>query len=134
MPIGPGIYDDLCTEARERARAAGCILIILGGACGSGFSCQASPAATQELPAFLRELADQIERDAPGPAPGMAPGIGPGPGMAPGPPMQARFDDFGDSEHAPIVDQDDRIADDLEIDAEVAAELDRAREINDRRI
>jgi hypothetical protein len=70
MAIGPGVYDDLCTEARQSARAAGCILIILGGACGSGFSCQASPAATHELPAILRELADQIERDAPGIAPG----------------------------------------------------------------
>ena len=37
---GPGVYDDLATDARLKARAAGVVLIVLGGRKGSGFSVQ----------------------------------------------------------------------------------------------
>ena len=62
MPLGPGKYDDLATLVREQAAAVGVIVIVLGGPAGSGFSVQASPAATLNLPTLLRVLADDIER------------------------------------------------------------------------
>jgi hypothetical protein len=61
--IGPGKYDDLATEARERAKATGVILIVIQGEHGSGFSCQANLQVTLELPKMLREMADEIEKD-----------------------------------------------------------------------
>jgi hypothetical protein len=63
--IGPGKYDDLATEARERAKAQGAILIVIQGEHGSGFSCQATLQVTLELPKMLREMADEIEKDLP---------------------------------------------------------------------
>lgn len=61
--IGPGKYDDLCTKAREDAKARGAILIIIDGERGAGFSCQADLAVLCGLPAALRSLANQIEGD-----------------------------------------------------------------------
>jgi hypothetical protein len=61
MAIGPGKYDDVCTVARETANAEGCILVILDGSQGSGFSCQATIEITVKLPALLRKVADEIE-------------------------------------------------------------------------
>lgn len=70
MPVGPGKYDDLCTYVREQAKAAGAIVIVIGGAKGAGFSVQAPPIVTLKLPALLRELAKQIEESiAAGPTP-----------------------------------------------------------------
>jgi hypothetical protein len=63
MAIGKGKYDDLTTIVRERSGARGAIVIVIGGAHGNGFSMQAPPALTLQLPAILRTIADQIERD-----------------------------------------------------------------------
>lgn len=61
--IGPGKYDELCTEAREKAKARGAILIILGGDKGEGFSCQIPPLNVLNVPGMLRDMADEIEGD-----------------------------------------------------------------------
>lgn len=61
--IGPGKYDDLCTLVRERAKAAGVIVIVLGGERGPGFSCQADLASTLVLPDMLELIASQIRAD-----------------------------------------------------------------------
>jgi hypothetical protein len=58
---GPGKYDDLCTAAREAARAQGAILLIFGGDKGHGFQVQASIDVVLKLPELLRTLAQQIE-------------------------------------------------------------------------
>lgn len=63
MAFGPGKYDDLCTHAREATGAVGVILIVMGGAQGSGFSVQAPPSVTVILAGLLRDMADQIEGD-----------------------------------------------------------------------
>ncbi len=61
--IGPGKYDDLCTEAREKSGAVAVIMIMLGGRHGSGFSVQAPLDVQVGLPQILRTVADQIEKD-----------------------------------------------------------------------
>jgi hypothetical protein len=67
MVVGPGLYDDLCTRAREDADAVAAMVIILGGRGGSGFSVQSSShvhdKVMQTLPGLLRMMADEIERD-----------------------------------------------------------------------
>ena len=64
MALGPGKYDDLCTEAREQVDASLVAVIVMGGKRGSGFSVQATPHGFQllaMLPTMLRDIADQIE-------------------------------------------------------------------------
>ncbi len=61
--LGPGKYDDLCTLVREGAKARGALVLVFGGARGSGFSVQADLATTLALPAILRKVAAQIEAD-----------------------------------------------------------------------
>lgn len=61
---GPGKYDDLCTELREKTRAVGAIVIIVEGNQGNGFSVQGPLPVVAQLPQMLRFMADQIERDA----------------------------------------------------------------------
>jgi hypothetical protein len=61
--IGPGKYDDQATKVRAATQARGVILIVIGGNCGEGFSCQATLEVTLALPAMLRSIADQIEAD-----------------------------------------------------------------------
>ena len=61
MALGPGKYVSLCTEAREKAGAAVCVLIVIQGKLGSGFSVQAIPEAVPNLPELLRDMARQIE-------------------------------------------------------------------------
>jgi hypothetical protein len=71
MAIGPGRYDDLCTEVREKAgvtelRGGGVVLIVIGGNRGStgmGFSIQADLRTTLQLPTLLRMVAESIEQD-----------------------------------------------------------------------
>jgi hypothetical protein len=60
MPLGPGTYDDITTDVRERVGGEVALLVI-NGAKGSGFSVQATLATTVALPAMLRSMADQIE-------------------------------------------------------------------------
>ena len=64
MTIGPGVYDDEATQARERTHAKAVVLIVAKGDRGSGFACQATEDVILDLPAVLRSLADQIEADA----------------------------------------------------------------------
>ena len=60
MAVGPGKYDDLCTEVRKKAKAQGALVIILGGERGHGFSCQAPLPMTMMLPDMLEDIARQI--------------------------------------------------------------------------
>jgi hypothetical protein len=62
---GPGKYDDACTDAREATKAIGCILIIIEGDKGNGFSVQTlEPDLLPVLPALLRTVAREIEQNA----------------------------------------------------------------------
>ncbi len=65
MAEGPGKYDDECTIARHLTGAAACLLVILGGNKGSGFSVHIDPARAnvdnRELARILREIARQVE-------------------------------------------------------------------------
>jgi hypothetical protein len=63
--IGPGKYDDLCTLVREKAKAAGVLLIVLEGDKGSGFSCQTDLERTLLLPDLLEYVADKIRKEGP---------------------------------------------------------------------
>jgi hypothetical protein len=63
MTHGPGRYDDFATYVRERTEAGGVIVMVFGGKSGDGFSVQADLETTFALPAILRDLANQIERD-----------------------------------------------------------------------
>lgn len=63
MAMGPGVYDDLCTQVRELAHATGVAVIVFQGDKGSGFSLQGPPAMLMELPALLRQMAKDIDRD-----------------------------------------------------------------------
>lgn len=60
---GPGKYDDLCTEVREKAKAAGAVVIIFGGEQGYGFSCQCDPLTLATLPEVLELVAAGIRKD-----------------------------------------------------------------------
>jgi hypothetical protein len=61
MPLGPGKYDALATDVRNRANAEGVIVIVFGGHLGNGFSVQAPLDITLMLPEYLREMADNID-------------------------------------------------------------------------
>jgi hypothetical protein len=61
MAFGPGKYDDETTAIREKLKASGIILIVLGGDKGEGFSAQLDFASTMAMPEILRTVADQIE-------------------------------------------------------------------------
>jgi UDP-N-acetylglucosamine:LPS N-acetylglucosamine transferase len=63
MPVRPGKYDDLATLVLTQAAADGVVVIVIGGAAGSGFSVQASPEIVASLPRLLRIFAAGIERD-----------------------------------------------------------------------
>ena len=65
MPAGPGKYDDLATLVRKRTGAAGVVLLVINGSKGSGFSVQATPVLTVELPRLMRAMANEIELSAP---------------------------------------------------------------------
>ena len=58
----PGKYDHLCTQAREQSEAEGCLLIVLNGNKGSGFSAQLPQEGLKDIPQQLRQVADQIEK------------------------------------------------------------------------
>lgn len=65
MPEGPGKYDELCTEAREKAKSIGAVLMIFDGEKGWGFSVQMPPRFMAQLPALLRDMANKVEHDLP---------------------------------------------------------------------
>lgn len=61
MPIGPGMYDTLCTVVREQAEARAAIVIVLNGNKGSGFSIQAHESVTpKKLADILQATVDAI--------------------------------------------------------------------------
>ena len=60
MPVGPGKYDDLCTEVREQTEAEGVAIIVINGKHGSGFSVQAAEYITLGLPDLLEHMAKDI--------------------------------------------------------------------------
>lgn len=63
MPVGPGKYDKECTRVRERYRAAGAVVIVIGGTKGEGFSMQLrSDIEPRTIVTVLRTVADEIER------------------------------------------------------------------------
>lgn len=62
MSLGPGRYDNLCTYAREQAKAQCALVIIMGGDKGNGFSMQtANLLLLAGVPDLLRDIARQIE-------------------------------------------------------------------------
>lgn len=61
--VGPGKYDEETTLVMDRVKARAVILIVFGGAKGSGFSVQATEPTMVELPAMLRGIADEMEAD-----------------------------------------------------------------------
>ena len=68
MALGEGKYDPLCTYVREKAKAKACIVIIMGGNHGHGFSMQAEEKVSSmewvsEIPEVLRKVANDIEND-----------------------------------------------------------------------
>ena len=69
MAIGPGKYDDLCTQVREQTEAEGAIVAVFNGKRGTGFSVQGTVEVHLKLPSILREMANQIERDGVGGCP-----------------------------------------------------------------
>jgi methylmalonyl-CoA mutase cobalamin-binding subunit len=60
MPIGPGKYDDACTQVREQLQADGVMLVVFGGNKGSGFSVQGGLALIVTLPDMLEDMARQM--------------------------------------------------------------------------
>ena len=65
MAIGPGKYDDLCTHVRKKAKAAGVVVLVFDGNKGSGFSVQATPMVTLQLPLMLEMVAREIRENGP---------------------------------------------------------------------
>lgn len=65
MAIGPGKYDDYCTEVRDKTDAVGVVMIVLNGNLGSGFSVQIPVEMVVKLPDLLRKVANDIESDFP---------------------------------------------------------------------
>lgn len=63
MADGPGKYDDLASLVRERTKARGVLLLVLDGHLGSGFSAQMPLVDQLQMPALLRTVAEQIEKD-----------------------------------------------------------------------
>jgi len=61
--IGPGKYDDLADMLLGMTAAEGLLLVVLDGARGNGVSCKCTPDMASHLPAALRVIADQLERD-----------------------------------------------------------------------
>ena len=59
---GPGKYDPEATVARHSAQAAGVVLIVFDGKHGHGFSAQLPGPLLLRVPAILRDMADQIDR------------------------------------------------------------------------
>ena len=63
MKNEPGIYDDICTRVREETEAAGVVLLVAYGKKGHGFSIQLPHDLFATLPAVLRGLANEVEKD-----------------------------------------------------------------------
>lgn len=67
MAIGSGKYDPECELARAMVGGQLCMLIVINGNKGSGFSATyhvSNLHLISTTPAILRNVADQLERDA----------------------------------------------------------------------
>lgn len=60
--FGPAKYDDICTVARLASGAQSCILIVIEGNKGTSFSIQATAQVSLMMPAALRSMANEIEK------------------------------------------------------------------------
>ena len=62
MPVGPGIYDHLCTVVREEADARIAMVVVINGKDGTGFSVQsaAGEVGVEMLAETLESVARQI--------------------------------------------------------------------------
>lgn len=67
MTIGPGKYDKECAFVFDVTGAAAVLLIVIGGRKGNGFSGIGDAQLMSSTPNLLRQMADQIEADAPPP-------------------------------------------------------------------
>jgi hypothetical protein len=71
MPLGPGKYDDICSQVRrqvgiaDEGQSGGVVVIVFGGNKGHGFSCQADLETTLALPDVLESVARQIRESKP---------------------------------------------------------------------
>jgi hypothetical protein len=63
MTAGPGKYDVAASNARLETLATGVVLMVINGVHGHGFSVQVRLEDLPGLPALLRTMADEIERD-----------------------------------------------------------------------
>jgi hypothetical protein len=63
MVWGPGKYDDEATLVRERVKAQGVIVVIIGGDKGDGFACQTNLSTLAMLPELLENMAQQMRQD-----------------------------------------------------------------------
>jgi len=60
---GPGKYDDVTTMVRALTEAQAVVLMVIDGNQGNGFSVQAYDDIVIDLPALLRTMADEIEKE-----------------------------------------------------------------------
>jgi hypothetical protein len=61
--LGGGKYDQECQRAFDSAKARACVLLVVGGDRGHGFSVTSdNPLIIASLPPLLREMADSIDR------------------------------------------------------------------------
>lgn len=65
MAIGPGKYDDLCSEVRQKSDADAAFIIVINGNKGSGFSCQILGHMNNiiNIANILEEMAKEIKSD-----------------------------------------------------------------------
>lgn len=63
MALGPGKYDELCTQAREGAQAEGAVVVIFNGTRGTGFSVQGSIAVHKIVRDTLNAMVAGVRGD-----------------------------------------------------------------------
>jgi len=61
--MGPGKYDYICTEVRERTNARAALVVVIGGDLGDGFSIQAHSDVMINLPELLEIMAKKVRED-----------------------------------------------------------------------
>lgn len=60
---GPGKYDSVVTEVRERLNAAGVLMMVIDGPEGHGMSVQGTLAGNMEMADMLEQMASQLRKD-----------------------------------------------------------------------
>lgn len=87
--LGPGRYNDVVTEIRQRLNAAGVLLVVVDGIHGHGAPCQFTPEAKQLIIPFLHRVAELMAADAGAPTDEDHLTVSPVPTAAPVPPADA---------------------------------------------